>query len=707
MRRFLLIFWLCLAPALTFAQSSPTLIADEVVVERQGVITARGNVHIWQGDVVITAHEVRYDQSTDTLTIKGPITVQDGDRVTILASEAEMDNTLRTGVLRDARFVLDKRLQVAAAELSMESDRYNQAYKVAATSCHICNGRTPIWQIRAQRMVHDKEEQQIYFEHAQLRFFNVPVLYLPRVRLPDPSLKRSTGFLIPRLHNNTRLGVGVRLPYFITLGDHRDLTITPYISTKTNTLELRYRQATRLGDFEFNAAVSDDHFLPGSNRGYIFGQGAFALARDYDLTFELQAVSDRTYLQDYRYSDADRLRSRIELNRANRLKNVELRVSAYHSLRPTDVNSILPSIVVEGIMEERLPLAGNLGEAGYALSFFGSRRSSSNPLDTALDTDLDPDGFDLARFTLHGYWTGTRTFNNGMIFDWNTQVDADAYYIRQHATLGPQVNNATGTVMATLRWPLMRQNADGGTMQLEPVVQVAHTESTANTTPNQDSTRVELDFGNLFAASRAPGHDAKDVGTRLSFGVKARHNFANGNVLTWNIGRIFRKNSPTTFSNSSGLGSTHSDYVIEAGYTNQSGLDLMNRVILTDIGTIRKSDTRIGFSQDRTNVSATHTWLEADPAEQRFSDISELSLDGSRRIGDNWTLSTGLRYDFQSETLSEANVGAQYQNECIEVKFSATKRFTGIQDTDYGLSVGLRGFGTGPAETTHAKKCGG
>ncbi len=707
MLRIVLALFLAVMPMAATAQSGPTLIADQVVVEREGVIIARGNVQIWQGTVVISAHEVRYDRTTDSLSIKGPIVVQDGDRVTILASEAEMDNTLRTGVLRDARFVLDQRLQVASAELSVDNDRYTQAFKVAATSCHICNGRTPIWQIRAERMVHDKQEQQIYFENAQLRFFNVPVLYFPRIRLPDPSLKRANGFLIPRFHNNSQLGFGVRLPYFITLGDHKDLTITPYITSKSNTLELRYRQATRLGRFEFNGAVSDDTFLPGAARGYVFGSGAFDLARDYKLTFEIQATSDNTYLKEYRYSTADRLRSRIELSRAQRNKNVELRLSAYHSLRPTDVNSILPGIVVEGIMEERAPLAQGWGEAGYTLSFFGSRRASSNPLDTALDTDTDPDGFDLARFTLQGTWTGRHVLSQGLIFDWHGQADVDAYHIRQHGTLGPNVNNVTGAVSATLRWPLMRATAGGGMMQLEPIVQLSHTDGTGNATPNQDSTRVELDFGNLLAPSRAPGHDAKDFGTRLTFGVKAQHDFANGNQLAWNVGRIFRTNGATTFSPSSGLGSTQSDWVVEAGYQNQSGLEVLNRSILSDAGQLRKSDTRLAFTQDRTKVAATHTWLEADPSEQRFFDVSELSLDASRRIGDHWTLSTGARYDFEAGTLSEANIGAQYQNECIEVKFSASRTFTGVQNTDYGLSIGLRGFGTGPADAPPVKKCGG
>jgi len=118
---------------------------------------------------------------------------------------------------------LDQQLQLAAHQINRAEGRYSQLYKVAVTSCHVCDDRPPLWSIRAERVVHDTEERQLYFTNATLRLRDTPIFWLPRMRLPDPSLTRATGFLIPSLRTTDQLGTGLKTPYFIRLGDHRDV----------------------------------------------------------------------------------------------------------------------------------------------------------------------------------------------------------------------------------------------------------------------------------------------------------------------------------------------------------------------------------------------------------------------------------------------------------------------------------------------------
>ena len=62
-------------------------------------------------------------------------------------------------------------------------------------------------------------------------------------RLEDLA-SRASGFLNPALRSSSNLGFGLKVPYFITLGPHKDLRITPYLTTKgARSVELRYRQA--------------------------------------------------------------------------------------------------------------------------------------------------------------------------------------------------------------------------------------------------------------------------------------------------------------------------------------------------------------------------------------------------------------------------------------------------------------------------------
>merc|ERR1712034_213433 len=151
-----------------------------------------------------------------------------------------MEEGLRNGLLSGARMVMDDQLQLAAVEAQRVGGRYTQLSRVAVTSCQVCGrNETPLWQIRADRVIHDQDARQLYFEGAQLRVLDVPILWVPQLRLPDPTLERARGFLTPTLRSTSLLGTGLRLPYFIPIGDHQDLTLTPYLSSETRTLEAR------------------------------------------------------------------------------------------------------------------------------------------------------------------------------------------------------------------------------------------------------------------------------------------------------------------------------------------------------------------------------------------------------------------------------------------------------------------------------------
>ncbi|MEO0634278.1 MAG: LPS-assembly protein LptD, partial [Pseudomonadota bacterium] len=238
-------------PIAAIAQDAPPaiLVADEIVITADRELIASGNIEAFQGTTRMTAQRISYDPDTETLLITGPITIDDGNGAVILADQAQLSRDLQDGLLTGARLVLDDQLQLAAVQMNRVGGRYTQLYKTAVTSCRICENdpRPPLWQIRAKRIVHDREAQQLYFDEAQLLWRNTPIFYLPRLRMPDPTLDRASGFLFPEVTSNSRLGTGIKVPYFIKLGNHRDLTLTPYLSNQTRTLEFRYSRPFAAG----------------------------------------------------------------------------------------------------------------------------------------------------------------------------------------------------------------------------------------------------------------------------------------------------------------------------------------------------------------------------------------------------------------------------------------------------------------------------
>src|SRR6056297_3855540 len=416
--------------AATAEQQPAILVADDVQITADDKLVARGNVEAMFEGRRLRARSITYDSKSEKLSIEGPMTLRDGETTVILADQAELDRDMANGLSTGARIVMDTQVQLAANAMARIDGRYSQLYKVAVTSCRVCEtGQPPLWQIRARRVVHDQEERQLYFDDAQLRVLDIPIVYLPRLRLPDPTLERATGFLVPSLHNSSLLGFGVRVPYFIRIGDHRDLTITPYIATETRTLELRYRQAFRNGRIEFNAALSNDDIGTDSNRAYIFGNGEFNLRDDFVLRFDVEAVSDDTYLLDYGYSAKDRLDSEIEIERARRDEYVRAAITAFHSLRVGERNSTLPTIVANGEYERRLCMPGSLGgELRLGFLSHGHHRSSSLISDGA---DFDPwaDGRDMARLTFSADWHRNWTMPGGVLAHVQAGLAIDTFRI--------------------------------------------------------------------------------------------------------------------------------------------------------------------------------------------------------------------------------------------------------------------------------------
>ena len=209
-----------------------SLVADRIVLDGENAIVAEGDVEVFFEGAELSAQGLRYDRETDSFTLDGPIRLSDGERVVILAGAADLDADLRNGILTSARFVLDQQLQLTAARIRRVDGRYTELSRTIASSCRICEaGAPPIWEIRASRVIHDEAERQLYLDNAQFRVAGLPVFYWPSLRLPDPTLTRATGFLLPQLVTTSqRARHRLKLPYFqVRAGDQRgaDVTVTP------------------------------------------------------------------------------------------------------------------------------------------------------------------------------------------------------------------------------------------------------------------------------------------------------------------------------------------------------------------------------------------------------------------------------------------------------------------------------------------------
>ena len=195
----------------------------------------------------------------------------------------------------------------------------------------------------------------------------------------------------------------IKVPYFFTLGPHRDLTCGAiYLLQDTQTLDraLPARPSAAAG-LNSTAPIPAMTCSPGEDRGYIFRRRHSSACRAaFRLTFDVKAVSDDAYLEDYGLPDLDRLRSEAVLSRAKRDSLFRTSLTHYKTLRTSEEPSqTSPLASPRPIYQTRHFPALTGGELRLTLQGHGHRRSSS------LDgTATDSNGRDLARLTADIDW---------------------------------------------------------------------------------------------------------------------------------------------------------------------------------------------------------------------------------------------------------------------------------------------------------------
>jgi LPS-assembly protein len=719
MRRWTSLLGLLFAVALATAERSaaqdgaeptlPTLVADRLSVGEANRLIADGNVEVLYGEARLTASRVIYDSEGERLLVEGPITLTTGTDTIMLADAGELSPDLTEGLLHSARLVLNQRLQIAADDLQRVGGRYTRLGSTVASVCKVCSdSEVPLWQVRAHRIIHDSEAKKIYFDHARMEILGMPVFYLPRLTIPDPSVERATGFLTPRIKFNSELGTGLKTPYFIVLGESRDLTLTPYVASGTRTVEMRYRQRFVKGDIQVKGAVSDDDILPGETRYFVFADGDYSLPRDFKLEFNLWGVSDPDYLLDYDYYDDNRLKSFVTLGRTRRDEFIAGSIVHYEILRDSEINRRGPTWMGDGLYKRRFVPPGLGGIASATAALHGDQRNSNDPYDGPDANDFG-DGMDLRRLSAWFDWQRDWVLDNGMVLGAQGMLDIDQYEITDDVLYGGNPMRTTPGLAVAWSWPLVKAGAGGARQVLEPVAQFVWSDIYEDgDIPNQDSVMVEFDEANLFSFSRFPGVDKREIGLRANLGLGWTRYDPAGWSFGLDVGRIFRADDTDQFSQGSGLNGTASDWLAAVQLDLGGGLSLANRALFDDSFDFTKNDLRFNWYTDRFGIGSSYLWIVADPAEERLEDSSEWKMDASYRFHDNWTGRANWRYDFVNDEPLRTGLGLEYSNECVSVDLSVSRRFTSTAEsdpsTDFGVVVSLAGFGS-RGNTTQARRC--
>ncbi len=232
--------------ALTFTSS------DEIdgVVERD--MHLKGRAQMRRNGAVIKADEIQYDPDTDVANLIGNAELIKGN-TSFRGPKARFKVDAREGDMESPTYELrDNRANGTAKKLTIET---SDIFVFDQATYTTCTPQNLDWYFTASKIEIDNEQKEMVGTNGVMRFFDVPIAYVPYFSVPTSNQRRS-GMLAPVTGYNSNNGWDTTLPYYVNVAPNRDLLLLPrYMNQRGTQLGAQYRfldrqyAGTLTGDF--------------------------------------------------------------------------------------------------------------------------------------------------------------------------------------------------------------------------------------------------------------------------------------------------------------------------------------------------------------------------------------------------------------------------------------------------------------------------
>ena len=672
---------LSVAEAQTGEPSRVLLQADQIIYDSDaGVVTAEGHVEISDDQRTLLADQVIYNENTNSVSATGNVSLQDPSGNVAYADHVELTQDLREGALQGFAALIGQTGRLAANSAERREGRFTIAHGAVFTPCTVCQEdgeRMPLWEIRAQRIVHDQLEKEIYFEDASFEFLGLPILFLPYFSEADPTVTRKSGFLLPDIGTIGGLGSFVKIPYYVALSPSRDLTLDPFITTSAGTvMQAEYRERWGVGGLWLQGTLGYDSGAsgkPGESiwMSSLFGSGRVPLSDTWRAGFDVQLAANKTYLKRYELSNLDRLTTDLFADRVQGRSRGAITGYFFQSLRATD-------------MAGQIPLALPLLEYSYIPEYHvwgGRLRVDTSAL--YLSRNL---GSDVLRGSTDADWRLPYTTGNGQLITFETFLRGDVYYIDDAkfdvpgaTTNSETIGRALGLGMLEWRWPFVGEvDLPDTSLVVEPIVQLVAASGGGNPTglPNEDSTAFEFDVTNLFSANPSPGLDLWTGGPRSNVGVRASALLPYGSVEA-TLGEQFRFSPDSSLPAGLRLSDHKSDIVGQFKIEFPPNLSLTHQFnIDADDGSIRRNEIYLRAKFGRSVVDLSYLKLPQSAADPTLGEQEQVNLTTTLQVYGNWGIFGEARRDLAKSEMLESSIGITYEDECFVASLGFHRRDT-------------------------------
>ncbi len=305
-------------------------------------VTAAGSVQIEYSGNRLVAQRVTYDRKTGRVIASGNVQLVDRQGTKIYSDEVDVTEDFRDGFINALRVETADKTYFAAESAERRGGMLTTFNNGVYTACEPCEdkpGKPPIWRIKAKRIIWNGETKTVRFERARFEFFGLPIAQLPYFTIPDPTVKRKSGFLFPGISYSSKLGFSGTVPYYLALSDTYDALLTgTYYSRQGFLGQAEWRQRLNRGDYSIQIAgiSQQDRNAFGANtvdrnvtnRGMIGTKGRFEINPRWTFGWDVLVQSDKNFARTYDIAGYNKLvqASEVYLTGLNDRNYLDLRL---------------------------------------------------------------------------------------------------------------------------------------------------------------------------------------------------------------------------------------------------------------------------------------------------------------------------------------------------------------------------------------------
>jgi len=656
----------------SIAEQNINIIADKIISDQSGTkITATGDAIITNTDgTKIKANKIVYNDENSTATATNSVIISDIHGNSYFLDQLETSDGFNKLKGHNVKSRLNDGSRIVSASIykNNEITVLNDAEYTPCKESEYLIKNCPGWKLKSNRIYQDTSKETVYYDHAKLYLFNLPILYLPYFSHPDPSVNKRSGFLMPTIQTDNNLGEKFSIPYFFDIAGNKDLTFTPNIQSKSNNFyTLDYRHLNKYGRFNVESSIDDNDDNEGT-KNHIFIDANLNNAYG-ELTASIKTSNNDTYLRKNKINQLTVHESGVKFLRDRKDSKFSVVASSYKYLTIENTNQweyIYPKIEFN---LKNIKLKKIKGKLSIDNDFsYRQKLDKSNLLLAASQISWNDRNIHRGTGLIIDNKADFRTVTIAIDNKSSADLENVRFYPQFSSKVTYPLYKKTGVFSHTLTPIFM------------PIIAPY----------NNYTGHKKITNSNLFSINRAPSIIESESGPRMNYGIEWFIENQTNLDIKFTVGQSIRINKEKS-DNSEEI----SDYYISTNFVLDDNKYFNNSLIFDrDNRDIKTNNVNLLLALDNFSLGIDYDYNSG----KYFTASEQLRLGTKFNFANNFEFNLNAAKNIDTNKNIGYQYGLLYENDCIGIDLNYYRDLTKDRDVEesygYSFTIVLKPFGT-------------